>query len=112
MNMILAFLPPYRLERVALRLHALPGFPGMTVSEARGHGHEKGQDDQDSRSEMTDYTPTVRIEIVVPDEFVEPIMSTIYEAAHTGERGDGKVYVLPVSDALRIKTGQRGGDAM
>ena len=112
MNMILAFLPPYRLERVALRLHALPGFPGMTVSEARGHGHEKGQGDQASRSDMRDYTPSVRIEIVVPDEVVEPIMSTIYEAAHTGERGDGKVYVLPVSDALRIKTGQRGGDAM
>jgi nitrogen regulatory protein P-II 1 len=112
MNMILAFLPPYRLDRVALRLKALPGFPGMTVSDARGHGHEKVQDEQSPRAEMTDYTPMVRVEIVVPDDFVETVMSTIFEAAHTGERGDGKVYVLPVSDALRIKSGQRGADAM
>lgn len=112
MNLILAFLPPHRLDRVVLRLHRLPGFPGMTVTEARGHGHEKLQDEHDPRAELMDFTPTVRLEIVVGDDLVEPVISTIYEAAHTGARGDGKVYVLPVSDALRIKTGARGEAAV
>lgn len=112
MNMILAFLPPHRLDRVVLRLHKLPGFPGITVSEARGHGHEKLQDRQDSKEELTDFTPTLRLEVVVGDELVEAVLMTIYDAAHTGARGDGKVYVLPVTEALRIKTGQRGEEAV
>jgi nitrogen regulatory protein P-II 1 len=105
MNMVLAFLPPHRLDRVASRLHRLPDFPGMTVSEARGHGREKLADEQSD--ELTDFTPTLRIEIVLPDHLVEPALQAIYEAAHSGARGDGKVYVLPVADALRIKTGER-----
>jgi len=112
MNMILAFLPPHRLDKVALRLRKLEGFPGMTVTEARGHGREKLLDEHDARDELTDFTSTVRVEVVVPDELVAPVLDTIYEAAHTGARGDGKVYVLPVSDALRIKTGQRGEAAV
>lgn len=112
MNMILAFLPPHRLDRVVLRLHKLPGFPGMTVTEGKGHGHEKLQDEHDSRDQLTDFTPVVRLEVVVEDDFVDPVMSAIYDAAHTGGRGDGKVYVLPVLDALRVKTGQRGEEAV
>jgi nitrogen regulatory protein P-II 1 len=83
----------------------------MTVSEARGHGHEKLEDEQDARDQLTDFTPTVRVEIVIPAALVEAVLETIYEAAHTGARGDGKVFVLPVSAALRIKTGQRGDGA-
>lgn len=112
MNMILAFLPPHRLDRVARGLQRLSNFPGMTVTEAKGHGREKARDKQDSRAQLTDFTPTVRIEIVVPDDQVEAMLSTIFEASHTGERGDGKVYVLPVLDALRLKTGQRGRSAI
>jgi nitrogen regulatory protein P-II 1 len=112
MNMIVAFLPPHRLDKVVLRLHKLPGFPGMTVTEAKGHGHEKLEDEHDRGADLTDFTPTVRLEIVVGDDLVEPVVTTIHEAAHTGARGDGKVYVLPVTDALRIKTGQRGQEAV
>ena len=112
MNMVLAFLPPHRVDKLALRLRRLPGFPGMTVSEARGHGYEKVLDEHDSRGQLTDFTPTARVEIMLPDDLVEPVLSTIYEASHTGARGDGKVYVLPVTDALRIKTGERGTGAV
>ena len=112
MNMILAFLPPHRVDPVARMLQRLEGFPGMTVTEARGHGHEKVTDEQDSRAQMTDFTPTMRLETIVRDSLVEPVIAAIFEAAHTGSRGDGKVYVLPVSDALRIKTGTRGESAV
>jgi len=111
MNMVLAFLPPHRLDRVVLHLHRIPGFPGMTVSNARGHGHEKLQDES-ARRRLDDFTDTVRLETVVPDDLVDTVLSTIEEAAHTGARGDGKVYVMPVTEALRVKTGQRGEDAV
>lgn len=112
MNMVLAYLPPHRLDRVVLRLHRLPGFPGMTVTQAQGHGREKLEDEHDRGAELTDFTPTVRLEIVIPDDLVESVLDTIYEAAHTGARGDGKVYIMPVSDALRVKTGERGKEAV
>lgn len=112
MKMILAFLPPHRLDPVARRLQRLEGFPGMTVSEGKGHGHEKGSEEQDSTAQLTDFTPTVRIETVVLDSLVEPVLEAIFEAAHTGSRGDGKIYVLPVVDALRITNATRGESAV
>ena len=112
MKMILAFLPPHRLDPVARRLQRLEGFPGMTVSEAKGHGQEKGNDEQDSTAQLTDFTPTVRLETIVQDSLVEPVLEAIFEVAHTGARGDGKIYVLPVVDALRIKTAARGESAV
>lgn len=108
MHMVIAFLPPHRVERVARRLRRLPAFPGMTVSDARGHGHEKTQAPQDSRAELTDFTPTSRVEIALPEALVEPVLDAIFDEVHTGEAGDGKVYVMPIHDALRIKTGERG----
>lgn len=112
MNMIVAFLPPHRLDKVARRLQRLESFPGMTVTEAKGHGQEKLREEQDSNAQMTDFTPAVRLETIVGDSLVESVLEAIFEAAHTGSRGDGKVYVLPVLDALRIKTGTRGEDAI
>jgi len=112
MNMIVAFLPPHRLDPVARSLQRLANFPGMTVTEAKGHGHEKVSDEHDSRAQLTDFTPTVRIETIVRDALVEPVLEAIFEAAHTGTSGDGKIYVLPVLDAMRIKTGMRGESAV
>jgi len=112
MNMILAFLPPHRVDPVGRSLQRLEGFPGMTVSEAKGHGREKGSEEDGATDQLTDFTPTVRLETIVPDALVETVLDAIYEAAHTGSRGDGKVYVLPVLDALRIKTGTRGEGAV
>jgi len=84
----------------------------MTVTEAEGHGREKVSDGHDSRDQMTDFTATARLEAVVTDELLEPVLEAIFEAAHTGSRGDGKIYVLPVVDAMRIKTGTRGESAV
>ena len=85
----------------------------MTVTEARGFGREKSHGDHtDSRVELTDYTPAVRVEAVVPNSAADNVMQTILEAAHTGGRGDGKIFVLPVEDAVRIKTGERGEAAI
>lgn len=108
MQMVIAFLPPHRVESVARRLRKLPAFPGMTVSDARGHGHEKAETPRDSRAELTDFTATSRVEIALPQALVEPVLDAIFQEAHTGEAGDGKVYVVPIRDALRIKTGERG----
>jgi nitrogen regulatory protein PII len=112
MKMILAFLPPHRLEKVARRLQHLDGFPGMTVTEARGYGREKGRDDADAAAQLTDFTPTVRMEIMLSDDQVDEVLDVIYEVAHSGSRGDGKIFILPLSDALRIKTGERGSAAV
>lgn len=112
MQMVIAFLPPHRVERVARRLRRLPIFPGMTVSEARGHGREKTQGPQDRQAELTDFTPTSRVELALPDDLVEPVLEAIFDEVHTGEAGDGKVYVVPILDALRIKTGERGPSAV
>lgn len=108
MKMVIAFLPPHRVERVARRLRRIPGFPGLTASEARGHGHEKTEEPQDRQAELTDFTPTARVEIALPDDLVDPVLEAIYAEAHTGGAGDGKVYVAPLLEALRIKTGERG----
>lgn len=110
--MILALLPPHRLDQVARRLQRLEGFPGMTVSEAKGHGREKGNADEDSAAQLTDFTPAARLEVVVSDALVEPVLEAIQTAAHTGVPGDGKVFVLAVVDALRIRTLERGERAI
>jgi len=80
--------------------------PGLTVSEARGFGqHDRDFTDVELPSKL-------RVEIVCPDQEVETIVKAIYRSAHTGQRGDGKIFVLPVLDALRIKTGERGDAAL
>ena len=86
--------------------------PSCSVCPSLGLRQEKGRDEHDSRDQLTDFTPTVRLEMIVPASLAEEVLSTIFEAAHTGSRGDGKIYVLPVSDALRIKTGARGKSAV
>jgi nitrogen regulatory protein P-II 1 len=105
MKMILAFLPPEQLNKLLddLDEHELPG---LTVSEARGFG----QHDRDFTD--VELPPKLRVEIVCPDREVEIIIKAIYQSAHTGQRGDGKIFILPVLDALRIKTGERGDAAL
>ena len=112
MKMILAFLPPHRLDRVTRALGHVDGFSGMTVTRAQGFGREKLEDPHDAREQLTDFTDTVRVEAVVPDGIVDEAVAAIVEAAHTGSRGDGKIFVLPVGDAIRIKTKRRGPHAV
>lgn len=113
MKMIIAFIQPHRLDRVTRALEHVVGFPGMTVTESRGFGREKVEvEAEDRRASLEDYTETARIEVVAHDGQVEGILAAIHDAAHTGQRGDGKVFVLPVEAALRIKTGERGEAAV
>lgn len=113
MKMITAFIPPHRLDRVTRALGHVVGFPGMTVTEGRGFGREKLEVDRESRrAALKDYTETIRIEVVAHDAQVEAILAAIRDAAHTGQRGDGKIFILPVEAALRIKAGERGEAAV
>lgn len=113
MKMILAYVPPHRLDRVTRALEHVVGFPGMTVTESGGFGREKVEAEaEDRRASLKDYTDTARIEVVAHDRQVEGILAAIHDAAHTGRRGDGKIFILPVEGALRIKTGERGETAV
>jgi nitrogen regulatory protein P-II 1 len=112
MKMILAFIPPHRLDRVTRALEHLDGFPGMTVTASQGFGHEKLEESHDAREQLTDFTGTVRVESVVQDAMAEDVLGAIIAAAHTGTAGDGKIFVLPVDNAVRIKTKERGVHAV
>jgi nitrogen regulatory protein P-II 1 len=105
MKLILAMIPPEHLNKLLDNLDEQE-LPGLTVTEARGFG----QHDRDFTD--VELPPKLRLEIVCRDEQAEKIMKAIYDSSHTGQRGDGKIFVLPVLDALRIKTGERGEKAL
>src|SRR5215831_7290564 len=112
MKYLLAVLPPDVLHRVKDAL-VTERIHGMTVSDARGFGQEHDTNHPDYRELIgLELTRKVRVEIICHDEEVEHVLQTIYAAAHTGHSGDGKVFVLPVLDALRLKTGERGSAAL
>jgi nitrogen regulatory protein PII len=109
MKMIIAYVQPYKLEPVTRALERIEHFPGMTVVRAEGFGREKVEEPPRSKAEeLTDFTETARIEIVAHDVQVNTIIQTITRTAHTGQRGDGKIFVLPVERAARIKTMEEG----
>jgi nitrogen regulatory protein P-II 1 len=112
MKMIVAYLPPQPIHKI---INALSDqhVHGLTVSAAKGFGQEHDPDNAEYREfDGFDLTRKVRLEIVCHDDELPVILETLYAAAHTGHRGDGKVFVLPVEDALRLKTGERGTSAL
>jgi nitrogen regulatory protein P-II 1 len=112
MKYLLAFIPPDFLHRVK---DALVGnhIHGLSVSDARGFGQEHESDRPEHHEFMgLELSKRVRLEIICHDEEVDHILEAIYKAGHTGHAGDGKVFVLPVLDALRLKTGERGSAAL
>lgn len=110
--MILAILPPDHLNRVMDSL-AEHHVRGLTVSEASGFGQEHDTTHPEHRQFFgIEHTRKIRLEIACRDEEVEELVKAIYDAAHTGQRGDGKIFVLPVLDAMRVKTGERGDAAL
>ena len=112
MKKIEAIIKPFKLDDVKEALTEI-GVIGMTVMEVRGFGRQKGHTELYRGSEYTiDFLPKVKVEVVVPDELVDKVVSTIVAAAKTGSIGDGKVFVLPVEEAVRIRTGERGEDAI
>jgi nitrogen regulatory protein PII len=112
MKFIVAIIKPFKLEEVKEALSQV-GIQGMTVTEVKGFGRQKGHTEIYRGSEYTvDFLPKVKIEVVVADEVVGRVVEAIVKAAKTGKIGDGKVFVLPIEDAVRIRTDERGDGAL
>ena len=112
MKEIKAYIKRHRLADVTRALHKVEGLSGMSVSDARGFGRGRAKDSPDRiTEELVDFIPCVKLEIICHDELTERVISTIQQAAHTGLRGDGKIYQLPVEEAVRISSGDRGTGA-
>ena len=112
MKKIEAIIKPFKIEEVKEALSEL-GIEGMTVSEVKGFGRQKGHTEIYRGSEYTvDFLPKVKIEIVVTDEIVAKAIDAIVKAAKTGKIGDGKVFVRPLEEAVRIRTDERGDSAV
>lgn len=112
MKMITAMIRPGKLDAVKDALVAID-LVGMTVTDARGFGRQKGQVERYRGTEFkVDFLPKLKVMIIIPDEKLEAALSAISTAAHTGEIGDGKIFVSPVEDAIRIRTGDRGPEAL
>ncbi len=112
MKKIEAIIKPFRLDAVKEALGAL-GIQGMTVSEVKGFGRQKGHKEVYRGNEHTiDFVPKVKLELVLDDALVREAVEAITTAARTGQIGDGKVFTLPVEEALRIRTGERGEAAL
>jgi nitrogen regulatory protein P-II 1 len=112
MKRIDAIIKPFKLDEVKDRLHAV-GVTGLTVSEVKGFGRQKGHTELYRGAEYTvDFLPKVLLTIVASDERAGPIVDAIVEAAHTGKIGDGKIFVTPLDEVVRIRTGERGSAAI
>ncbi|HEY7653393.1 MAG TPA: P-II family nitrogen regulator [Methylomirabilota bacterium] len=112
MKKIEAVIKPFKLDDVKEALNEL-GVVGMTVTEVRGFGRQKGHTELYRGSEYTiDFLPKVKVEVVVPDTMVDKVVSVICQSAKTGSIGDGKVFVLSLGEAIRIRTGERGEAAI
>jgi nitrogen regulatory protein PII len=107
-----AIIKPFKLEPVKEALTDI-GIMGMTVSEVKGYGRQKGHKEMYRGAEYNvDFNPKIKIELVVSSELVGKVVETIREAANSGKIGDGKIFVLPVEDVMRVRTGERGEDAI
>jgi len=112
MKKIEAIIKPFKLDEVKEALHEL-GLKGITVVEAKGFGRQKGHTELYRGAEyVVDFLPKVKIEIVLEDNLVERAVEAIMQAAHTGRIGDGKIFISTVEEAIRIRTGERGGEAI
>ncbi|MFC7405242.1 P-II family nitrogen regulator [Georgenia alba] len=112
MKLVTAIVQPHRLDDVKKALEAA-GIHGMTVSEANGYGRQHGHTEVYRGAEYTiELVPKVRLEIVVGDQDADAVVDAVVGAAHSGRIGDGKVWTVPVEDVVRVRTGERGPDAL
>jgi nitrogen regulatory protein P-II 1 len=112
MKKIEAIIKPFKLDEVKNSL-AEVGVQGITISEVKGFGRQKGHTELYRGAEYTiDFLPKVKIEIIVPDDKYESVVEIIQSAARTGRIGDGKIFVLPCEEVIRIRTGERGEEAI
>jgi nitrogen regulatory protein P-II 2 len=112
MKLIKAIIKPFKLDDVREALSEI-GVTGITVSEVKGFGRQKGHTELYRGAEyVVDFLPKVKVETVVDDDVVDKVIEAISNAANTGKIGDGKIFVLPVEQAIRIRTGESGEDAL
>jgi len=112
MKLIIAIIKPFKLEEVKQGLAEI-GVEGMTVTEVKGFGRQKGHTEIYRGSEYTvDFLPKVKVEVVVADDLTGKTVDAMVKAAKTGKIGDGKVFVVPIEDAVRIRTDERGDAAV
>ncbi|MFP6759272.1 MAG: P-II family nitrogen regulator [Alphaproteobacteria bacterium] len=112
MKKIEAIIKPFKLDEVKEALHEV-GLQGITVTEAKGFGRQKGHTELYRGAEyVVDFLPKIKLEIVLDDGLLDQAIEAIQKAAHTGRIGDGKIFVSTIEDALRIRTGERGSDAL
>jgi nitrogen regulatory protein PII len=112
MKFVIAIVQPHRLDAVREALTAI-GIAGMTVTEVRGYGRQRGHTEIYRGAEYTiSFMPKLKLEVALPDERVDVAIEVIVKAARTGKIGDGKVFVLDLESALRVRTGETGEDAL
>jgi nitrogen regulatory protein P-II 1 len=112
MKLIKAIIKPFKLDQVRDSLNEV-GLEGMTVTEVKGFGRQKGHTELYRGAEyVVDLLPKLEIQVVVGDERVSAVVETLREAANTGRIGDGKIFVIPIEEAVRIRTGERGEAAL
>ncbi|HTW21035.1 MAG TPA: P-II family nitrogen regulator [Mycobacteriales bacterium] len=112
MRLIIAIIKPFKLDDVRTALADI-GTTGMTVSEVRGHGRQKGHTEVYRGAEYTvDLIPKIRVEVLSEDRDAEAVIDAIVRSAQTGQIGDGKVWSVPVDELVRVRTGERGVDAL
>ena len=112
MKKIEAIIKPFKLDDVREALNEL-GLQGMTITEVKGYGRQKGHKEIYRGAEyLVDFIPKIKLELVVADDRVNEVTETIKNAANTGKIGDGKLFVLPLEQAIRVRTGETGDDAI
>lgn len=112
MKLVIAFIKPFKLDDVKAALRAV-GVMGLSVSDVRGFGRQAGHTEVYRGAEYeVDFVPKTRIDIIVDDDMVNDVVDAIERSARTGKIGDGKIAVLPVEEVVRIRTGERGRDAL
>jgi len=113
MKEIKAIIRPSKLLEVTEELHSIEGLPGVTISEIKGFGKGRAKNAKDKFVyEMVEFIPRIKLEVVVKDEMVDEIVNIIQKFSHTGNIGDGKIFVSTVDETVKIRTNQRGRDAI
>ena len=112
MKKIEAIIKPFKLDDVKEALKEV-GVQGLTVTEIKGFGRQKGHTELYRGAEyVVDFLPKIKLEIIVPDDMVTRVVDAIMDSARTGKIGDGKIFILPMEEVIRIRTGERGEDAL
>jgi len=113
MKMVIAFIKENKFEEVMLALHRIDGLTGASSSKVSGFGRDRSKQVPQQKQEISlDFKPHVRLDIACHSNLVGQVVSAIKQAAYTGLQGDGKIYVLPVEESIRIRTGERGKNAV